>query len=82
MSTAWCELRAEKPRQGHLERWMERLISAEQTQRQFKCLRYQLKAARFLNHRDLLGIDWAETPLSQAVVEQLASAAFMETAHN
>jgi DNA replication protein DnaC len=33
-------------------------------------------------HRDLLGIDWAETPLSQAVVEQLASAAFMQTAHN
>ena len=30
----------------------------------------------------LLGIDWTETPLSQVVVEQLASAAFMETAHN
>ena len=27
-------------------------------------------------------ICWAETPLSQAVVEQLASAAFMQTAHN
>ena len=38
--------------------------------------------ARFPIHRDLLGIDWSETPLSQAVVEQLASAAFMETAHN
>ena len=45
-------------------------------------LRYQLKAARFPIHRDLIGIDWSETPLSQAVVEQLASAAFMETAHN
>jgi DNA replication protein DnaC len=45
-------------------------------------LRYQLKSARFPIHRDLLGIDWAETPLSQTVVEQLATAAFMETAHN
>lgn len=45
-------------------------------------MRYQLKVARFPIHRDLLGIDWAETPLSQAIVEQLASAAFMETAHN
>jgi DNA replication protein DnaC len=83
MATAWGELQAEKPRQTHRpESWMERLIAAEQTDRQLKSLRYQLKAARFPIHRDLLGIDWAETPLSQAVVEQLASAAFMETAHN
>jgi DNA replication protein DnaC len=50
--------------------------------RQLKSLRYQLKAARFPIHRDLLGIDWKETPLSRIVVEQLASAAFMDTAHN
>jgi DNA replication protein DnaC len=83
MATAWSELQAEKPKQTHRpESWMERLIVAEQTDRQLKSLRYQLKAARFPIHRDLLGIEWAETPLSQAVVEQLASAAFMETAHN
>ena len=33
-------------------------------------------------HRDLTGIDWTETPLPQAQIQQLASAAFMETAHN
>ena len=83
MAAAWGELQAEKPKQVHRpESWMERLIAAEQTDRQLKSLRYQLKAARFPIHRDLLGIDWAETPLSQAVVEQLASAAFMETAHH
>lgn len=83
MATAWSELQAEKPKQTHRpESWMGCLIAAEQTDRQLKSLRYQLKAARFPIHRDLLGIDWAETPLSQAVVEQLASAAFMETAHN
>ena len=83
MAIAWSELQAEKPKQAHRpEVWMERLITAEQTERRLKSLRYQLKAARFPIHRDLTGIDWAETPLSQAVVEQLASAAFMEVAHN
>ena len=83
MATAWSELQAEKPKQTHRpESWMGHLIAAEQTDRQLKSLRYQLKAARFPIHRDLLGIDWTETPLSQAVVEQLASAAFMQTAHN
>lgn len=83
MATAWGELQAEKPKQTHRpESWMARLIAAEQTDRQLKSLRYQLKAARFPIHRDLLGIDWTETSLSQAAVEQLASAAFMETAHN
>ena len=83
MATAWTELQAEKPRQAHRpETWMERLIVAEQTDRQLKSLRYQLKSARFPIHRDLLGIDWAETPLLQTVVEQLATATFMETAYN
>ncbi|MEB0033277.1 IS21-like element helper ATPase IstB, partial [Undibacterium sp. RTI2.1] len=83
MALAWSELQAEKPRQAHRpESWMERLIHAEQTDRQLKSLRYQLKTARFPIHRDLTGINWAETPLSQTVVEQLATAGFMETAHN
>jgi len=83
MAMAWSELQAEKPKQAHRpEVWMERLLAAEQTDRKLKSLRHQLKAARFPIHRDLLGFDWTETPLSQAVVEQLASAVFMETAHN
>ncbi len=83
MATAWGELQAEKPKQAHRpESWMERLISAEQTDRQLKSLKYQLKAARFPIHRDLLGIDWTETPLSKAVLDSLANASFMDTAHN
>jgi DNA replication protein DnaC len=83
MATAWSELQAEKPKPIHRpETWLERMLVAEQTDRQLKSLRYQLKAARFPIHRDLLGIDWSETPLTQAVMEQLATAAFMETAHN
>ena len=83
MATAWSELLAEGPRQPmQPEAWLDRLIDAEQADRQVRSLRYQMKAARFPIHRDLTGIDWAETPLPQAQIEQLATAAFMESAHN
>jgi hypothetical protein len=64
------------------EVWMERLTVAEQIDRQLKSLRYQLKAARFPAHRDLMDFGWAETPLPQTMIEQLISASFMDTAHN
>jgi DNA replication protein DnaC len=83
MATAWGELLAEGPRRPmQPEAWLDRLIEAEQADRQVRSLRYQLKAARFPIHRDLTGIDWAETPLPQAQVQQLSTAAFMESAHN
>ncbi len=83
MAAAWSELLAEAPRQPNRpEAWLDRLIEAEQADRQVRSLRYQLKVARFPIHRDLTGIDWTETPLPQAQVQQLASAAFMESAHN
>jgi DNA replication protein DnaC len=83
MATAWSELLAEGPRRPmQPEAWMDRLIEAELADRQVRSLRYQLKAARFPVHRDLTGIDWAETPLPKADIETLATAAFMETAQN
>ncbi len=83
MATAWSELQAEKPKLvNRPEIWIERLIAAEQTDRALRRLRYQLKAARFPIHRDLLNFNWQETPLSQAIIEQLASADFTDTAHN
>jgi DNA replication protein DnaC len=83
MAVAWSELLAEGSRQPmQPEAWLDRLIEAELADRKVRSLRYQLKSARFPVHRDLTGIDWAETPLLQAQVQQLATAAFMETAHN
>ena len=83
MATAWVELLAEGVRRPiQPDAWLDRLIEAEQADRQVRSLRYQMKAARFPIHRDLVGIDWRETPLSQARIEQLATAAFMESAHN
>ena len=83
MATAWSEWLAEGPRKPvQPEAWLDRLMDAEIADRQVRSLRYQMKAARFPIHRDLTGIDWAETPLPQAQIEQLATAAFMESAHN
>jgi DNA replication protein DnaC len=83
MAAAWSELQAEAPRQPpRPEVWLDRLIQAEQADRQARSLRYQIKAARFPIHRDLTQFEWEETPLAQAYVEQLATAAFMECAHN
>src|SRR3954451_24071166 len=83
MATAWSERLAEGPRRPvQPEAWLDRLIEAELADRQVRSLRYQLKSARFPVHRDLTGIDWAETPLAKADIERFATAAFMATAQN
>jgi DNA replication protein DnaC len=64
------------------EVWLDRLIEAEQADRQARRLNYQLKAARFPMHRDLMSFDWQETPLQQARIEQLSTAGFMDQAYN
>ncbi|NQD92366.1 ATP-binding protein [Pseudomonas sp. CrR25] len=83
MATALLELQAEASRQpARPEAWLDRLIEAEQADRQVRSLRYQLKAARFPIHRDLSSLDWQETPLDRGQIQQLASSAFMDSAHN
>lgn len=83
MAAAWSEWLAEPPRRPlPPDAWLDRLLQAEQADRQARSLRYQLKAARFPIHRDLAGFAWAETPLEQGRIEQLATASFMDTAHN
>lgn len=71
MATAWSEWRSEKPKQTvRPEQCLERLIAAEQADRQARRLRDQLHAARFPIHRDWLGIVWIDTPLSKNTLEQ------------
>ena len=83
MAAAWAEHQAEAPsRPAMPEVMLDKLIEAEQADRQARSLRYQIGAARFPVHRDLARFDWAETPLQKAHVEQLATAAFMAQAHN
>jgi DNA replication protein DnaC len=85
MAAAWTEWQAEYSLQQKPvmpEVWLDRLIEAEQVDRQARSLNYQLKAARFPIHRDLIQFEWHETPLQRARIEQLATASFMEQAYN
>ncbi len=85
MAEAWSELRAESPQRKQAlspEITLSQLIKAEIADRQMRSLKYQLKIAKFPIHRDFVKFDWNETPLSQQQVEQLATAGFMDDAHN
>lgn len=85
MASAWQEWQSEYAGQQKPvmpEVWLDRLVAAEIADRKARSLRYQLKAARFPIHRDLVNFDWAETPLQKSRIEQLATSSFMEQAHN
>lgn len=83
MAAALSELGAERTRQPQApELWLKRLIEAEVVDRQAKSLRYQLNAARFPIHRDLVSFDWCESGVKRAHIEQLATGQFMTSAHN
>ena len=85
MAAAWSEWQAEYAIQQKPvipEVWFDRLIEAEVVDRQARSLNYQLKAARFPIHRDLMQFEWKESPLQQARIEQLATASFMDQAYN
>jgi DNA replication protein DnaC len=83
MAQGLSELVAEPQRHPALpEYWLRHLIAAEHTARQVRTLRYQLQAARFPIHRDLASFDFAESPLTEPRLRQLATASFTATAHN
>jgi DNA replication protein DnaC len=83
MATALAEIQAESSRSALTpEGYLQRLLDAEIADRQARSLHYQLHAAKFPIHRDMVGFVWQESPLSPARVQQLATATFMEEAHN
>jgi DNA replication protein DnaC len=85
MAQAWTEFRAEASQRKQAlspEFTLSQLIKAEIADRQMRSLKYQLKVAKFPIHRDLVEFDWRETPLSRSQIEQLATAGFMDDAHN
>jgi hypothetical protein len=83
MAEAWTEIQAETSRQPALssEVLLRRLIQSETTDRQARSLRYQLNAAKFPIHRDLVHFDWSEISLSQQYINQLATALGVSAIH-
>ena len=85
MAETWAEIKAEAPQRKQdisPEQLLSQLVNAEITDRYARSLRYQLKVAKFPIHRDLVDFKWGETPLSKQQIEQLATAKFMDDAHN
>lgn len=85
MMEAWSDYLVEAPQLEQPiapDRLLQRMLKAEETERSVRSLNYQMRTARFPIHRDLSDFDYAETPLPKAMLEQLATAAFMEEANN
>jgi len=85
MAEAWSEYLAEEPRLKQplsAVDLLQRLLAAEKTERSVRSLNYQMRSAKFPVHRDFSDFHYTENPLPKALLEQLATAVFMEEAHN
>ena len=84
MAGAWVDL-VEQGSHTELDasRWLlEHLLQAEATDRALRSVQHQMSSARFPVHRDLAGFDFEVSPVDRKLVEQLATLAFTEAAHN
>ena len=83
MASAWTDLLAQGEAGVGSSKWLiEHLLQAEHTDRHMRSVSHQMKAARFPLHRDLAGFDFASSKVDEALVTQLATLAFTDTAQN
>ena len=61
---------------------LDALLKAEVAEREVRSINYQMKAARFPSHRDLVGFDFEESPVNEALVRSLHRGDFIDDAHN
>ncbi|MBX9793052.1 MAG: IS21-like element helper ATPase IstB [Burkholderiaceae bacterium] len=83
MAGAWVDLKAQGGLGIGTSGWLiEHLLQAENTDRGVRSIQYQLSSAKFPVHRDLAGFDFSASKVDQALVGQLSTLAFTETAQN
>lgn len=83
MASAWDDLVAQGENAVSSSTWLiEHLLRAEHTDRAMRSVRHQMNAAKFPVHRDLAGFDFTASRVDQALVRQLATLAFTDTAQN
>jgi DNA replication protein DnaC len=84
MAGAWDELATGVDSAGlQSSRWLvEHLLQAEHADRHVRSINYQTHAAKFPMHRDLAGFDFEQSRVERALVDELATLAFTEAAHN
>lgn len=83
MAQTWPELAA-RARQQALdpERLLAELVAAEVAERAVKAQANQMRLARFPAHRDLLGFDFGQSQVDEALVRRLHGGEFMASAQN
>lgn len=64
------------------ETFLVQLLKAEIAERAVRSTAYQMSAARFPQHRDLVGFDFAQAHIDEGLVRTLHSGPFMDAAHN
>ena len=83
MVGAWTDLMVQGEASTASSKWLiEHLLQAEHTDRAMRSVKHQMTAAKFPLHRDLAGFDFACSKVDQALVKQLATLAFTDTAQN
>ena len=64
------------------ETFMQQLMAAESAQRVVRSTAYQMGAARFASHRDLVGFEFEHASVDEALVRRLHRTEFTNAAHN
>ncbi|MDY7537171.1 IS21-like element helper ATPase IstB [Undibacterium sp. RTI2.1] len=83
MATAYTDLTAQSTASVSTSEWLiQHLLEAESTDRAMRSIRYQLHVAKFPIHRHLADFDFSQSKVDQKLIEQLATLAFTEAAHN
>jgi DNA replication protein DnaC len=83
MASAWTDLLSQGETGVGSSKWLiEHLLQAEHPDRHMRSVSHQMKAARFPLHRDLAGFDFASSKVDEALVAQLATLSFTNTAQN
>jgi DNA replication protein DnaC len=83
MASAWTDLAEQGESAVASSTWLiEHLLRAEHADRAMRSVSHQMNAAKFPVHRDLAGFDFKASSMDQALVRQLATLTFTDTAQN
>ena len=83
MAGAYAELTANGDADiARAQELIEHLLRAETTDRAMRSIRYQLNAAKFPIHRNLGDFDCGQSKVDRVLIDQLATLAFTDAAHN
>lgn len=83
MVGAWADLADQGESGVAASQWLiEHLLQAEHADRAMRSVSHQMFAAKFPLHRDLAGFDFVSSKVDQALVRQLATLSFADTAQN